>query len=526
MYTQEKIWLARGEKDVYMDLTMANRHGLIAGATGTGKTITVKVLAESFSDAGVPVFLVDAKGDLAGMCLAGEKTQGLEKRLPRFGLSENMIFKRYPSTFWDVFGENGLPLRTTISEMGPVLLSHLLGLTQVQQGVLDIVFRVADDQGMLLLDLKDLRMMLQYIALQRAAITMAYGNVSSQSVGAIQRSLLRLEDEGGELFFGEPSIDISDWIKQDGSGRGMINILDAQRLMHAPTLYSAFMLYLLSELFEQLDEVGDCEKPRMVFFFDEAHLLFNSAPKALVQKIEQTVKLIRSKGIGVYFITQNPSDIPDPVLAQLSNRVQHALRAYTPSEQKALRSAAQAFRTNPSFSSQEALTQLAVGEALVSLLDEGGVPCVVERAYILPPQSAMGAIPDFMRAQEIHKCELTGKYAKMIDRESAYELLTARAEAQEIEQQEQAESQQRLKDISRIGGAVVASMTGSLGREVGRGMGRMVGGVFGAPTTKKKRSSSSNLPKAVERTLGSAMNTFGREIGKSLSRGLFGSLRR
>lgn len=439
MYTDGKIWLAQSDKNLYLLPAMANRHGLIAGATGTGKTITMKVMAESFSDMGVPVFMADVKGDLSGMCRPGTDSENMRSRIERFGM-ENFQYKAYPTRFWDIFGEKGHPVRVTISEMGPVLLSRLLNLTEVQTGVLNIVFKVADEHGLLLLDLKDLRAMLQYVGDNRAEFTTLYGNVSSASVGAIQRALLAFEGEGGELFFGEPCLDIRDWMRSDIDGRGYINILSSDRLIQSPTVYSTFLLWMLTELFEKLPEVGDLEKPRMIFFFDEAHLLFDGAPKALVQKIVQVVKLIRSKGVGVYFITQSPSDIPNDVLAQLSNRVQHALRAYTPDEQKAVRAAARAFRKNPAFDTEEALMSVGVGEALVSFLDEEGIPSVVERSFILPPQSLMGPAEDRAVQSLIVSDEFDLKYRESLDRESAYEILVRANEELELRRRQEAEA--------------------------------------------------------------------------------------
>ena len=449
MYTDRKIWLAQSDKNLYLLPAMANRHGLIAGATGTGKTITMKVMAESFSDMGVPVFMADVKGDLSGMCRPGADSENMRSRIARFGI-ENFQYKPYPTRFWDIFGEKGHPVRVTISEMGPVLLARLLNLTEVQTGVLNIVFKVADEHGLLLLDLKDLRAMLQYVGDNRAEFTTLYGNVSAASVGAIQRALLAFEGEGGELFFGEPALDIRDWMRTDIDGRGYINILSSDRLIQSPTVYSTFLLWMLTELFERLPEVGDLEKPRMIFFFDEAHLLFDGAPKALVQKIVQVVKLIRSKGVGVYFITQSPSDIPSDVLAQLSNRVQHALRAYTPDEQKAVRAAARAFRKNPAFDTEEALMSVGVGEALVSFLDEEGIPSVVERAFILPPQSLMGPAEEKAVQSLVVSDEFDLKYRESVDRESAYEILVRANEELELRRQQEAEAaaaeKQRLKE--------------------------------------------------------------------------------
>lgn len=449
MYKGKKIWLAKSDKELYLLPQMANRHGLIAGATGTGKTITMKVMAESFSDMGVPVFMADVKGDLSGMCRRGKDSDDMRARIERFGI-EGFEYRAYPTRFWDIFGENGIPVRVSVSEMGPVLLSRLLGLTEVQQGVLNIVFRAADDNDLLLIDLKDLRAMVQFVGDNRAEFTTMYGNVSTASIGAIQRALLAFEDEGGALFFGEPSLNIKDWMRTDMDGRGYINILSSQKLIQSPTVYGTFLLWMLTELFEKLPEVGDLDKPRMIFFFDEAHLLFSDCPKALVQKIVQVVKLIRSKGVGVYFISQSPSDIPNDVLAQLSNRVQHALRAYTPAEQKAVRAAANAFRENKDFDTETALMELGVGEALVSFLDEDGIPTVVERAKILPPQSLMGPAEANAVANAVAADEFDLKYRESIDRESAYEIITAANDELERKRAEEAEAEaaekQRLKD--------------------------------------------------------------------------------
>lgn len=440
MYKGKKIWLAKSDKELYLLPQMANRHGLIAGATGTGKTITMKVMAESFSDMGVPVFMADVKGDLSGMCRRGKDSDDMRARIERFGI-EGFEYRAYPTRFWDIFGENGIPVRVSVSEMGPVLLSRLLGLTEVQQGVLNIVFRAADDNDLLLIDLKDLRAMVQFVGENRAEFTTMYGNVSTASIGAIQRALLAFEDEGGALFFGEPSLNIKDWMRTDMDGRGYINILSSQKLIQSPTVYGTFLLWMLTELFEKLPEVGDLDKPRMIFFFDEAHLLFSDCPKALVQKIVQVVKLIRSKGVGVYFISQSPSDIPNDVLAQLSNRVQHALRAYTPAEQKAVRAAANAFRENKDFDTETALMELGVGEALVSFLDEDGIPTVVERAKILPPQSLMGPAEANAVANAVAADEFDLKYRESIDRESAYEIITAANDELERKRAEEAEAE-------------------------------------------------------------------------------------
>lgn len=439
MLQNGKIWMAQGDNPCYLLLNQANRHGLIAGASGTGKTVTLKVMAEGFSQAGVPVFMADVKGDVTGMCQAGVDSESMQKRRTKFGL-ENFTYQGCPTHIWDMTGEDGVPVRVTISDMGPVLLSRLLGLTKVQEGVLNIVFRIADDKQMLLIDLKDLRPMLTYVSEHAKEYTTTYGNVSSQSVGAILRALITIEDQGGDLFFGEPALELSDWFACDANGRGYVNILNAARLIEQPQIYAMFLLWMLSDLFEKLPEVGDADKPKFVFFFDEAHLLFNDMPNELLSKIVQVVKLIRSKGVGVYFITQSPSDIPDEVLAQLSNRVQHGLRAYTPAEQKAVKAAAQAFRANPNFKSEDAILELGTGEALVSFLDENGRPSIVENAKILPPQCLMAAASDEAKAAVLQKqAALMEKYGTAIDRESAYEIILNEQEqnaaAAELERQ-------------------------------------------------------------------------------------------
>ena len=462
MYRDGKIYLAKsGDQELFLLPEMANRHGLIAGATGTGKTVTMKVMAESFSDMGVPVFLADVKGDLSGMCMPGQDSENMQERIKRFGLEEDFVYKSFPTRFWDIFGEVGHPVRVTVSEMGPTLFARLLGLTEIQQGVLNIVFRVADDHGLLLLDLKDLRAMLQFVGDNRAEFTTMYGNVSAASIGAIQRALLQFEEEGGELFFGEPELDIRDWMRTGPEGRGYINILSSKRLIQSPTVYATFLLWMMTELFEKLPEVGDLAKPRMVFFFDEAHLLFSDCPKALVQKIVQVVKLIRSKGVGIYFVTQSPTDIPNDVLAQLSNRVQHALRAYTPAEQKSITAAAKGFRVNPEFDTKTALTELGVGEALVSFLDEEGIPTIVHRAFILPPQSLMGIADEAAVQKFIAADEFEVKYRESYDRESAYEIITKaneELEAQRILAEQELEAlKQQMKEEAAAAKAAAAA---------------------------------------------------------------------
>lgn len=519
MYMNGMLRIAQSEmKDIYLLPAMANRHGLIAGATGTGKTITMKVMAESFSDLGVPVFFSDVKGDLSGMLCPGTDTEDIQKRIARFGLNE-FAYKGYPTRFWDIFGEAGHPVRVTVSDMGPQLLAELLGLTEVQAGVLSIVFKVADEQGLLLLDLKDLRAMLQFVGENRAEFTTTYGNVSTASIGAIQRALLTLEDEGGAAVFGEPALDIRDWMRTDVDGRGFVNILSSRRLIASPKVYAIFLLWMLTELFEKLPEVGDLDKPRMIFFFDEAHLLFDDAPKALVQKIVQVVKLIRSKAVGVYFVTQSPSDIPDDVLAQLSNRVQHGLRAYTPAEQTAIRAAARSFRVNPAFDTEEALQSLGTSEALVSFLEEDGTPAVVERAMILPPQSLMGPADEATVSRTISASEFDLKYRESVDRESAYEIILRASEDLRNRQEKEAAEEQAEKPAARTGrrgkstfekltGAAMSSVANSLGTNL---INTALGGRVSSSKTIAKRAASNALRSAM------------RSGATSIIRGLFGT---
>lgn len=500
MYIKQlhKIWLATGEERVYLHPGMANRHGLIAGATGTGKTVTLKVLAESFSDMGVPVFVADIKGDLSGMCQPGKENKHIRRSIDTMGITD-FDYTSYPVQFWDIYGKLGLPVRTTVSEMGPELLSRLLGLNDTQSGVLRIVFRIADDRGLLLIDLKDLRSMVQYVGDNAKEYKLSYGNISSQSVGAIQRALLTLEDEGGEIFFGEPSLELSDWFAQDKNGRGMINILECQELFQHPLLYGTFLLWMLSEIYEMLPEAGDLDKPKFAFFFDEAHLLFDDAPKALIDKVEQVARLIRSKGVSVWFITQNPTDIPDSVLGQIGNRVQHALRAYTPNDQKALRAAANSFRTNPKFDTQEAIQALGVGQALVSVLDEKGVPSVVERANILPPKSSMEAVEPVWLHATVLSSPLKDKYGKEIDRESAYELLQEKQE--QMLQAQQAEKERKEKEKEEL----------AKQKELEKAQKEKEK----AQKAKKKKTSP------LERAVNSASSAIGREIGRKVIRGIF-----
>ncbi len=432
MFTDNKVWIASNENRLYLLPQMTNRHGIISGATGTGKTITLKVLAESFSEAGVPVFVSDVKGDLSGMGAPGVDSENMRQRIERFGLAdEGFTYRSFPTRFWDVYGEKGVPVRATVMEMGPLLISRILGLNETQEGVMSIVFRVADDEGMLLLDFKDLRSMVAYIGENAKEYRLRYGNISPATIGAIQRALLKLEDQGAEFFFGEPALDIYDWMQGDENGRGYINVMNCEKLFLQPALYGAFMLYMLSEIYENLPEAGDCEKPKMVLFFDESHLIFKDATKALLDKVEQVIRLIRSKGVGVFFVTQNPADIPDSVLGQLGNRIQHALRAYTVKDLRSVKTAAETFRENPEIDTIKAIQQLGTGEALVQFLDEKGIPAMVQQAKILPPESLMGPIDPTAMMTIISGDEMCDKYLDPVDRESAYEVLNATALAAE-----------------------------------------------------------------------------------------------
>ena len=513
---------------------MANRHGLIAGATGTGKTVTLQVLAETFCQAGVPCFMADMKGDLSGISQPGKLSGFIQKRLPEFGI-EDPQFQSCPVRFFDVFGEQGHPMRATVSDMGPQLLGRLLELNETQTGILNIVFKIADDRGLLLLDMKDLRAMLDYVAKNAATFTTAYGNVTAASVGAIQRSLLTLENQGAEKFFGEPAFDVYDLLQCEG-GKGIMNVLAADKLMLQPKLYSTFLLWLLSDLYARLPEVGDLDLPKLVFFFDEAHMLFADTSKALTDKIEQVIRLIRSKGVGIYFITQSPTDIPENILGQLGNRVQHALRAYTPKDQKAVRSAAQTFRTNPAFKTEDAILEMETGEALVSVLDEKGAPTVVERAKILFPLSQIGAITEEQRADLIKKSRLYGRYEHAIDRESAFEVLLAQSEQAAKEAADAAEEEQAAREAaaaekeaakaekeeakrrknslgSKIFGAVVTAVTASVARSVGSAVSNSLGG---KKSTSGKSGSKSAAGKAASTAASAATRTLTRELTRSI----------
>lgn len=470
------ILIGKGTHKQWLLPGYANRHGVITGATGTGKTVTLQVLAEGFSRIGVPVFLADVKGDLSGLSQPISPHPRIDERLEKIGIPD-FVPTAWPIVYWDLFGKKGHPIRTTVSEMGPLLLANLLELNDTQEGVLNIAFRLSDEDGLLLLDLEDLQALLRFVAENRRALSREYGNVSTASVAAIQRRLLVLEDQGAEEFFGEPALELSDLLRTDLSGRGVINALAADSLIHNPRLYATFLLWLLSELFEELPEVGDPEKPRLVFFFDEAHLLFDHAPRALLEKVEQVVRLIRSKGVGVFFVTQNPLDIPDTVLGQLGNRIQHALRAYTPREQKAVRAAARTFRTNPDLDTEEAITQLGVGEALVSTLQDKGVPGIVDRCLIRPPTSRIGTVTDAEFAQVRARSPVGGRYDKPLNRESAAEMLKARAEeiAKELEDAGEAPKSPKRKSgrqtpAEAMVKSTLRSMGSLLGRELMRGL--------------------------------------------------------
>jgi hypothetical protein len=495
-----------GSTDINLLPGMGNRHGLITGATGTGKTVTLQAMAQAFSGIGVPVFMADIKGDLSGMAKPGSATPKVQERLNLLQIGD-FEFAGCPVAFWDAFQAAGHPVRATVSDMGPLLFSRILNLNETQAGVLTLIYRIADDNGLLLMDLKDLRAMVQYVGDNAKQFTTEYGNVSAASVGAIQRGLLQIEEQGGDKLFGEPMLDIQDLMQTDSSGRGVVNILAADRLMNSPKLYSTLLLWLLAELFENLPEVGDLEKPKMVFFFDEAHLLFNEAPKALLEKIEQVVRLIRSKGIGVYFVTQNPLDVPDTVLAQLGNRVQHALRAFTPRDQKAVKATAETMRPNPAFDTETVITELGVGEALISFLDEKGRPCITERCFVIPPPSQIGPITAAERDAIIKASLLFGHYEKQVDGESAYEMLRKRAESPEADADTGAKP--------RAGGlrkeADEASTGGGFLKDV---LGTMVGG-----GSRSKRSDG-----IVESMAKSAARSIGTQLGRQILRGVLGSL--
>jgi DNA helicase HerA-like ATPase len=514
--TGEKIFIGKGEQPAWLTLGLANRHGLVTGATGTGKTVSLQVMAEGFARAGVPVFAADIKGDLSGIAEVGEPKDFIVKRATGMGLAFQP--DQFSTVFWDVFGEQGHPVRTTVSEMGPLLLSRMMDLNDVQEGVLNIAFRVADEQGLLLLDMKDLRAILSFIAEHAAELTTEYGNVSKQTVGTIQRQLLVLENQGGAKFFGEPALALKDFMRTDSDGRGMVNILVADKLMESPRLYATFLLWILSELFEELPEVGDPPKPKLVFFFDEAHLLFDDAPKALMDKIEQVVRLIRSKGVGVYFVTQNPIDVPDKVLAQLGNRVQHALRAFTPRDQKAVAAAAQTFRPNPKLDTARVITELGKGEALVSFLEGNGTPTIVERVLIRPPSARIGTITPEERKAIMSRSPVKGKYDTTVDSESASEML-----------------QKRLAGTVTPADASAGGGGGGILAQIGA----MVGTIFGTNVSRGKLSTGQVIARSVTRSVTNQVvggvaasigksvgGSMGSSVGRALVRGALGGLLR
>ena len=517
MFLEDKILIGG---DVYLLPKMANRHGLIAGATGTGKTITLKTLAESFSDMGVPVFLADMKGDISGLAKVGEMNDNVAKRVEGI---DSFKLKSYPVEFWDLFGQKGLPIRVSLSEMGPVLLSKILNLTEAQSGVLNIVFKVADDESLIIIDIKDLKSMINHVVENKDVYEPQYGAIAAKSANTILRNLITLEDQGGNDFFGEPALELNDFIRLDDSGNGIINVLDAQKLSLSPEIYSSFLLWMLSSLYEQLPEVGDADKPKFVFFFDEAHLLFDDMNAEFLKKIEQITRLIRSKGVGLYFISQSPADIPDSILGQLGNRIQHALRAYTPKDQKAVKVAAETFRANPDFDTAEVISNLGIGEALVSVLDSEGVPGIVQKVNIIAPQSYIGPIDDNLRAELINLSELKDKYQQAVDNESAYELLAAKINQNEniatevppaspVEEapqaQEAPQTQETPTDESlKIGGFDLGTILG------------------GQQPTSGKRPKKSAQQKTIEKAASTAANTMAREVTKGIMRGLFGQMK-
>ncbi len=550
MYAENNILVGANETtEVYLLSKLANRHGLIAGATGTGKTVTLKTLAEAFSDMGVPVFLADMKGDVSGLAKVGEPSSKTTERMEKYNLADKgFVFKSYPVEFWDLYGEKGLPIRVTISEMGPQLLSKILNLSEAQEGVLNIVFRVADDENLLLIDLKDLKSMINHVSDNAELYESQYGAVAKKSATTLLRSILTLEDQGGDLFFGEPALELSDFMQCNDEGKGMINVLDSVKLSTAPELYSTFLLWMISELYETMPEVGDLDKPKFVFFFDEAHLLFDDMSPAFQKKVEQIIRLIRSKGIGVYFITQSPSDIPDTVLSQLGNRVQHALHAYTPKEQKAVKTAAETFRPNPEFDTTEVISTLGTGEALVSVLEEKGAPGIVQQVDILPPQSYIGAIEDNYRAELMSISSLRDKYRDAVDRESAYEMLlnkidnnpnlqseipqdapireipnqAEQAPAQQAPTQE-APAQQQAPAETQAPQQEAPKQKGLLEDVIGIAVGTAVDQMAKQTTSKSRRKSTKKT--TVEKATTTVVNTAAREVTKGIIRGLFGNMK-
>ena len=528
MYAEEKILIGCNENtNVFMLPKLANRHGLIAGATGTGKTITLKTLAESFSDMGVPVFLADMKGDISGLAKIGSETDKIKTNVEKYSLLEKGFrYQAYPVEFWDLFGDKGLPVRVTLSEMGPTFLSKILNLSEAQEGVLNIVFRVADSESLLIVDLKDLKAMINYVVENKDKYESEYGAIAEKSANTILRSLLTLEDQGGNDFFGEPALDLDDFMVVNEEGKGVINILDAQKLSLAPEIYSTYLLWMLSELYENLPEVGDMDKPKFVFFFDEAHLLFDDMSPEFGKKVEQIVRLIRSKGVGLYFISQSPADIPDDILAQLGNRVQHALHAYTPKDQKAVKVAAETFRPNPDFSTADVISELGIGEALVSVLDEKGVPGIVEKVDIVPPQSYIGAIDDSMRSELINLSDLKSKYGDAVDPLSAYEMLLNKidsnpnieSEVAPVDKEIIEEAQVQVPEVEKTAPEEAQPQESVLGDILGTVLG-------GGQPAKGKKTKKTAQQKAIEKVATQAVNTATREVTKGIMRGIFGQMK-
>ena len=532
MYAEDKILIGCNENEnVFLLPKLANRHGLIAGATGTGKTVTLKVMAESFSDLGVPVFLADMKGDISGLAKVGSDTDFIVNNRQRYGLDEKGFnYHEYPVEFWDLFGEKGLPVRVTLSEMGPVLLSKILNLSEAQAGVLNIVFKVADDESLLIIDLKDLKSMINYVVENKDKYEGEYGAIAAKSANTILRSLITLEDQGGDVFFGEPALDLNDFMQLDDNGKGVINILDAQKLSLSPDIYSTFLLWMMSNLYQNLPEVGDMDKPKFVFFFDEAHLLFDDMAPEFGKKIEQIVRLIRSKGVGLYFISQSPADIPDDILAQLGNRVQHALHAYTPKDQKAVKVAAETFRPNPNFDTADEISNLGIGEALVSVLDEKGTPTVVEKVNIVPPQSHIGAIEDDLRKQLIDVSIFKSKYAEAVDGLSAYEMLLQKIDSNpniesEVPQVDK-EIIEEVKNQEITPEPAAEAPQAETPQQPAFGLGDIIGTVLGGQQPASgKRAKKSETQKIAEKAASQAANTVAREVTKGIMRGIFGQMK-
>ena len=527
MYIDNKILIGKSkEKELFIVPNKANRHGLITGASGSGKTITLKVMAESFSSMGVPVFLADVKGDLAGMCLPGESNEKIQERLEGIGIKD-FSFKGFPTVFWDVFAKSGHPVRTTLQSVGPTILSRMLGLNETQEGVLAIIFKIARENELPLIDLKDLRLLLQYVAENSRQYTITYGNIAAQSVGSIQRSLLMLEEQGGDYFFGEPAIDINDFIKINENGLGNINVLHATELYKQPTLYACFLFWLLTALSGTLPEVGDLDKPKLVFFFDEAHLLFDELPDYMLTQVIQIVKLIRSKGVGLYFISQSPKDIPDEILAQLGNKVQHTLRAYTPAEQKVIKAVADSYRANPEFNTEEAISALGTGEALISFMNEKGEPNIVEKATILPPQSQMGAIEDSIRLMVVSKSTFMGKYDTVVDRESAFEILSKEMEEKRVAEQEviKAKEEKKLQEEQEKEQAKAEKEAEKIRKEEEKARKeeeRIKKELEKEAEKARKNSWQYKVGKQAERTANSTINSVARKVANNVLKSIFG----